>query len=263
LDWLADEGLGAVGVRRYGFAIGQSMFTPGDLTRRDLIPDDRPYAGWLYGRLSLISEMPRRVDRLDLDLGVIGPASLAEQTQKFVHRHITDSTYPEGWDNQLRNEPGVILSYERVWRDERPNQIGPLQWDISPHVAGSLGNVLTFAGAGATARLGGNMPAPVGALVMRPSTSLPYQDGPNPAFAWYIYASAEARYIARNIFLDGNTFVKSHSVDKEPVVGSIQLGATIRYGRFGISYAHNFATPEFKKQEGITQYGSIRLAVQF
>jgi len=266
MDWLADRvpgGLPEPATRRYGFAFGQNIYTPEDTRRRELIRDDRPYAGWLYGRLSLLSEAPRQVDRIDLDVGVVGPASLAEQTQKAVHRIVPGAVWPEGWHNQLRNEPGVVLSYERVWRDERPGALGPFEADVSPHAAFSVGNVLTFAGGGATVRLGGNMPPPVGALIMRPTTALPYEDADPAQLSWYVYASAEARLVARNIFLDGNTFVSSHGVRRIPVVGGAQLGVTVRYGRIGITYAHNLLTPEFEGQKGIASFGSVRLSFQF
>lgn len=269
LDWLANlVPWIEPGVRRYGFAIGQNMYSPSDITKRNPDPTDRPFAGWLYGRLSVIAEAPRQVNRFDLDLGVVGPASLAEQTQKAVHRVVPGARWPQGWGYQLHNEPGIILSYEHVWRDERPTAVGPFEADLSPHVAGSVGNVLTYAGAGATLRLGGNMPAPVGALIMRPSTSIPYQDttearAGRPAFAWYVYASAEGRAIARNIFLDGNSFRDSRSVNKNPLVAAFQLGLTLRYDRFGFTYAQNFLSPEFEGQKSYSNYGSLRVSYQF
>lgn len=269
IDWLANlvPWIEPGGVRRYGFAFGQNMYTPSNLTARNPDPRDRPYAGWLYGRLSVLNEAQTAVDRFDLDLGMVGPASLAEQTQKTVHKIVDGATYPEGWNYQLHDEPGVVLSYEHVWRDEKPNSLGPVEWDFSPHVAGSLGNVLTFAAAGATVRLGGNMPPPVGALVNRPTSSIPYQDNPyseRPGrFSWYVYASAEGRAVARNIFLDGNTFRESRSVAKHPFVGSMQAGLTLRYGRYGLTYAQTLQTPEFRGQKSLTNYGSLRLSVQF
>lgn len=269
IDWLANlvPWIEPGGIRRYGFAFGQNIYTPTDLTRRNPDPDDRPYAGWLYGRFSVLNEAPRAVDRIDLDVGMVGPSSLAEQTQKAVHRVVRGARYPEGWNYQLRDEPGVILGYEHVWRDERPHTLGPLEWDFSPHVAASAGNVLTFAGAGATVRLGGNMPAPVGALVMRPTAGIPYQDNPyaeRPGkFSWYLYASAEGRAVARNIFLDGNSFRDSRSVRKQPFVASFQAGVTLRDGRFGFTYAQTLQSPEHHGQKSFTNYGSVRLSLQF
>ena len=70
------------------------MFTPEDLTRTDLIRDDRPYAGWLFGSFGLVlgpngeqkvgSVAFDRIETLQLTLGVVGPASGADRTQKFV-----------------------------------------------------------------------------------------------------------------------------------------------------------------------------------
>ncbi|AWK86393.1 lipid A deacylase LpxR family protein [Azospirillum thermophilum] len=270
IDWLADlvPWIEPDGVRRYGFAFGQNIYTPSNLRARNPDPTDRPYAGWLYGRLSILNEAPRAVDRIDLDLGMVGPASLAEQTQKAVHKVVRGATYPEGWRYQLRDEPGVVLGYEHVWRGERPNTLGPLEWDLSPHVAGSVGNVLTMGAAGATLRLGGNMPAPVGALVMRPTSSIPYQDSDGRqsgtrGFSWYVYTSAEGRAVGRNIFLDGNSDKPGRSVEKRTLVGAVQAGVALRYGRYGLTYAQTIQTPEFEGQKSLTNYGSLRLSVQF
>jgi hypothetical protein len=90
--------------------LSQSMYTPRDRTRTDLVADDRPYAGLLA--LSVAwnlrhAEPARASDRLDtyeLTLGVIGPASLARQAQNAVHELIGVDRFL-GWDHQLGNEP--------------------------------------------------------------------------------------------------------------------------------------------------------------
>lgn len=38
---------------RFGWALGQDIYTPENRLATDLISDDRPYAGWLYGSLSI------------------------------------------------------------------------------------------------------------------------------------------------------------------------------------------------------------------
>lgn len=265
IDWLADAVLGQEGpvTRRYGFALGQKIFTPRDLRRNPPSSNDRPYAGWLYGRLSLLTESPRQVDRVSLDLGVVGPWSLAEDTQKFVHRVLPGNIAPRGWGSQIENEPGVVLSAERAWKPERPTRIGPFEADLSPHLAGSLGNVFTFVGAGATLRFGMNMPPPVGALVVRPLTPIPYQDAVGEGFTWYLYASTEARLVARDIFLDGNSFRQSENVEKIPGVGTLQVGLTVKWTALSLTAAYNLTTPEFTGQQGIAKYGSLRIAFTF
>lgn len=265
VDALADlvPGAAAPARRRWGFALGQKMFTPEDLTLNPPDPNDRPYAGWLYGRLSVLTEEPTQVDRFELDVGVVGPWSLAEDTQKFVHRILPSSTYPEGWGSQVRNEPGIVISYQRAWRAERPHRAGPFDVDATPHAAASLGNVYTFAGVGATLRLGQSMPPALGPLIDRPITPIPYQDAVGDGFSWYAYLSLEGRLVGRNIFLDGNTFRDSRSVDKEIAVAAAQLGVTVRFDWAALTVAYNVLTPEFEGQDGLSNYGSFRLAFRF
>ena len=69
--------------------------------------------------------------------------------------------------------------------------------------------------------------------------------------------------MAQNIFLDGNSFQESRSVAKRILVGSLQAGATVRYGRFGLTYAQTLQTPEHRGQKSMTNYGSVRLSLQF
>ena len=45
--WLPDWGF-TEHVGKFGYAVGQNMFTPADISTPELLPDDRPYAGWLY-----------------------------------------------------------------------------------------------------------------------------------------------------------------------------------------------------------------------
>lgn len=265
VDWLADQVPGAAepARRRYGFALGQKMFTPRDLSRVNPDPKDQPYAGWLYGRLSVVTEEATQVDVFELDLGVVGPLSLAEDTQKFVHRIVPGSTYPRGWSYQLENEPGVILTYQRTWRTAEPRRVGSFQWDFAPHALASVGNIVTFAGGGATIRFGQGMDALYGPLVDRTITPIPYQDAAGEGFTWYVYASTEARLVARNIFLDGNTFRDSRSVDKVPGVATVQVGVTVKYDWLSLTAAYNVTTPEFTEQQGFSKYGSLRVSFRF
>ncbi len=66
-----------------GYALAQEMFMPENISTREPDGNDRPYAGWLYGALSVHALNPEigRIDSIELSAGVIGPASLASQTQ--------------------------------------------------------------------------------------------------------------------------------------------------------------------------------------
>ncbi len=262
--WLADHGLPLSydGKKRVSMAIGQNMYTPRDGTRRVPDPNDRPYAGWLYGSVGMISDNGERLDTVMLTLGVVGPDAYAEQTQHFIHRAIGDDTL-NGWDHQLKDEPGFILTMERKWRALYEVDAAGLQADVTPHAAMNLGNVNTDASTGAMVRLGFDLPADYGPPRIRPS--LPGSDFfvPTEELGGYLFAGVDGRAVARNIFLDGNTFRDSPSVDKYPLVGTIQAGAALTYKDTRISYTHVFMTKEFHGQENPEQFGAITVSYRF
>src|SRR5690606_13478692 len=125
------------------------------------------YAGWTYLSLSLHRKNDRILHVAELSLGIVGDYSFAHETQDAVHdlRRIRKS---EGWDHQLDNEPGIILSYEQRRRyalgmDELDMDLGQLSEgtvgvDATPRFSVSVGNVLTQASAGIPARAGWNLP---------------------------------------------------------------------------------------------------------
>ncbi len=255
--------LDADAISRWGVEIGQSIFTPQDTSRNDPDPADRPYAAWTYVGLGYIAESGARMDRLALNLGVVGPAAMGEEVQNTFHRIIGVST-AEGWDHQLHNEPGAVLLYERKWRDAWKADLGALTVDVAPHVGGALGNVYTYGAAGATLRLGfGDPPKDFGPPRIRPSlpgsTWFPKADG----LDGYLFAGVEGRAIARNIFLDGNTFGDSPDVEKIPLVGDLQAGLVLSWDDLRLTYTQIIRSPEFVGQDGPDVYGSVSVSYRY
>lgn len=252
----------AEGRKRASFILGQSIFTPSNITLRDPPTNDRPYAGWLYGGVGLVSDTGQRLDNLELDLGIVGPQSYAEDTQKFVHG-VIGAKQPQGWNHQLKNEPGIVLTYERTWRSIA--QAYPLGFaaDLAPHVGGSVGNVFTQAAGGLMLRIGRNLPDDYGPPRIRPS--LPGSDFfvPTAGFGWYLFAGVEERAVARNIFLDGNTFAHSASVDKNTWVGDFQFGIAVTFDAVRIALTEVDRTREFEGQQHPDSFGALTVGFRF
>jgi hypothetical protein len=254
---------------RIGLALGQNIFTPEDTAARNLLTDDRPYAGWLYGGISAHAEAPGSfagialdtLDTVELDIGVVGPMALGEEVQNNFHDLIGVSR-SNGWDHQLENEPGVMFLFERRWRPE-PLRLGAIEADLIPHAGVSLGNVMTLANGGATVRLGQDLDVDYGPPHVRPTLSGLAAVAGNTRFAWYLFAGAEGRLIARNIFLDGNTFASSHSVDKKRFVADFQTGAAIVVHDIRLAFTHVIRTREFEGQRRADRYGAVSLSARF
>ena len=251
------------------YALGQDIFTPSDISLKNPPLDEHPYAGYLYAALGVLGKTPGengapdRLDQVELQLGVVGPASLAEQTQKFIHEIFND-TKPEGWDTQLRNEPALLFEYERSWRFRQPLFLG-LEMQVDPHLGGTLGNVYIFANAGAMARIGFNLPDDFGPPRIDPSLPGSYYFEPQKegALGGYVFVGVDGRAVAHNIFLDGNTWQDSRHVDKNIFVGDLDYGAALTWDRFRLTYTHVFRTREFKTQRGSDQFGAVSLSVRY
>lgn len=256
---------------RFSTAIGQSIFTPEDTEATQLILDDRPYAAWAYGGFGVLLYDDKRdaagrplgtgqMQSLVLELGVVGPWAMGEEVQNNFHTLI-GAERSKGWSHQLENEPGAMLTYESKWR--RFLFYGARQGlglEVMPHVGGAVGNVMTYGALGASLRLGAGLPEDFGPPRIRPSLPGSGYFRGSDGFSWYLFAGAEGRYVLRNIFLDGNSYRDSHSIDKNPLVGDLQAGVAITYDGLRLSYTQVYRSPEIDGQSG-DRFGSVALSL--
>lgn len=255
---------------RLSFSIGQNMYAPANIKIAAPQPNDRPWAGWLYINPAFSVRGENRMDVFELSLGVVGPWSGAEEAQKRVHE-IIDSTAPAGWDNQLSNEFAFVLSWQRYWRyaltEELDDTFGA---DFVGNVGFSAGNVYVFGEAGFMFRFGYNIPQDFGTSLIGPAGTYGTpidDDDPRLAddfeFSVYGFAGTEQRIIGRNIFLDGNTFANSASIDKHVWVGDFRAGVGASLGPVYASFSMDWRTNEFIGESGGQWFGSVNLGVVF
>ena len=263
-------------VGRIGWSLGQSIFTPQNKTATQALTNDRPYAGWLYAGLTLI-KVPRldpaagsrldEMDTLELDLGVVGRAALGRQIQNDFHRWAFANEEALGWKNQLKSEPGLLISYDHKWRALAQTRFLGLGADITPSVGFDLGNVRIDAAAGATIRIGGDLPSDYGPPRIRPgltgSDFFLSKADTGRAFGWYLFAGAEGRAVGHDVFLDGNSFAKSLSVPKKTLVADFQAGLAIIVYGVRLTATEVVRTEEFVGQHGNDQFGSISASFDF
>lgn len=265
--------------------IGQSMYTPEDKTRADLIEDDRPYAGLLYlglawnRRTHPHGARHEMLESRELTLGVIGPWSQAERSQDLVHRLRGFDRF-RGWDNQLHNEPAFQLAMERKFKPWFDGAVRP-GWghDAIGSYALRVGNIETSASAGLELRWGRNIANDFGSYSIRPggenrppsaaaglrATHPESVRAPRPGA--HLFAHLEARAVAWDFSLDGNLFRSSHHVDRRPWQAQAALGISSQWlvaGR-GVRLAlmRVWRTREFDEQRGRHAFGSIALSLEF
>lgn len=248
------------------YSLGQNIYTPRNIEQRAQDPNDRPWAGHLYGSMGLVSITDDHMDEVEVSVGVVGPASLAEQSQKFVHKRITtNSPEPLGWDNQLENEPTLGVGWVRRYPRYTNVDVGGLSLAAAPYFGATIGNVYTFANTGLNLRLTPSddqwQDAPARVRPAMPGTG--FFDIPQDKLSWYLFAGADGRAVGRNIFLDGNSFNNSHSVDKKHFVADLNAGAALTFGSYRASYTLVYRTPEFDGQKDNTVFGALSLGYKF
>ena len=102
-----------------GLGGGSAYYEPRSLALTTPIPDQRPYAGYLYGSALLNAEADNQLTTYRLDMGVIGPAAQGEETTRLFHDAFNGLTQ-SGWDNQIANRFAANVSLERRWRNLIP-----------------------------------------------------------------------------------------------------------------------------------------------
>lgn len=267
LDPLADRLPWGAGRRTVSYEFGQIMVTPTDTSRLIPDPNDRPYAGIFYLGLSLHVDRKDSYHGLKFITGVVGPWSLAEETQKEMHRWV-DSSQPQGWDYQLRNEPIVNLVYEHRRKYRLLGEAHGLAIEMLPAANVMLGNVLTQGQIGSQLRIGYNIPDDFGATLMRGMVHLP---PPRPStdphlsqkLGVFIYCGANMNLVLRHITLDGNTWEESPSVEKEWLVPAAEVGMAVATRRFMLTFSHVLWGREFKGQKTNSEFGALTVTYRF
>jgi len=249
---------------KLGLSFGQNIYTPANTAATALIPNDRPYAAWLYLGIAFqvyhpptAEGAPARLDVFEVTTGVVGPAALGREFQNGFH-DLIGVDRANGWDNQIENEPGLNLVHERKYRFSTTGARTGWGADFIPHAGLSLGNIFTYANAGFEVRAGYALPADFGSNLIRPSgDSNALQRAPFNAF---VFAAADARAVARDITLDGNTFRDSPSIGKKHVVADLYAGLGLGTTHWQLTYAQTYRTIEFQGQPKRSVFGSLSLS---
>lgn len=243
------------------FRLVHQIYTPDDIRRSELIEDDRPYAGLVYGGLSLYEDIPmgswQQATDLHVDIGLVGPSSLADSVQREVHR-ITNSDRPNGWDNQLGDEPLLNVTMRRQWWHNVP--LAGKRFAHGPSLSVALGNLNTYASAGYSVRWGDDAS---GIPTLTPNPGNRGRMTSTTGWQWYLFANVEGYYVAHNLTLDGNVFSSSHSVDSKEWVGEASAGLALAWDQWQVTYAAVERTREFDGQERQDKYGAVTLSRSF
>ncbi|MCL7743567.1 lipid A deacylase LpxR family protein [Guyparkeria hydrothermalis] len=244
------------------YRLGHRIYTPKRITVAAPQPDDRPYAGVLYTGASVHGQDQHdgwhETHSVHVDAGIVGPSAAAEPIQEHFHEYIAGEK-PEGWDYQLSDEPFLNIGYEHAWIDEFA--IGPLDFEYGPTAGFAAGNLYTYGSGGLLFRFGSHLDKSYGIPSIAPAQGQRAFFRRDKGFGWYVFASAEGRYMAHNMLLDGNTHKDGPSVERKPWVADGQVGFAVNWDRWQLAYTMVWRTKEFETQNTRDRFGSLTLSM--
>ena len=246
-----------------GFELGQKIYNPqtGNISQASTV--DRPFAGYLYAGASLNLLYKNESNlKLSAQVGVIGPASGGEGTQKFVHNTF-DFYAINGWQYQIQNAFQFNLSAEYNRLLTRSDG-----FDITASGYANLGTGFTGAGIGPLFRLG-----KLGQLfnsISTQSTAIAKQNAPQTSNGeFFIHYKPTFNYIAYDASIEGGLFHTKNPASLEVTrvpnrtIFSNQVGVSFVSKRWVLDYTATFPSPAVDPQYYSQQWASITVLYRF
>ena len=257
--------VGDSGSRTYvGWAIAHEMHTPDDIDNPDPPLDDQPYAGMLYLDSVIYAKSERWAHAWQLRLGVVGPASRADDLQTWIH-DITGNDEPQGWSTQLPNEPIINVGYTGSYLLAQGDLGGSASWRVIPVANVGLGNYFTGAGLGLYGEIGWNLVDALGGTALRQGFNSASTVGVGPVKGWSVSLSGGIMGygVVHYLPLDGTVFKDSRSVDTEPFIAMGTLGLSVRHSNFVFFLGRTYFTKTFETERRRPEFGTMSFSWYF
>jgi len=256
---------GADAVNTFSYSLMQVMLVPKDISKPQPDKNDWPYAGALVISHSMYSSHPDRKQAIQTEItaGVIGPLSLAEQLQTWVHS-IIGYTRPRGWDKQMPND--VLLNINV--------QAEKMIWQP--------GRALELMGGGQV-QAGTMLDGASLHLLLRTGNMRPYFDSYFDQFAsargrgrrlqYYLFVKPAIQWWTFNALLQGGIFSgksryyagidsKGQSPSLKNITGTVDIGIVLVMGNVSLSVIQKELSPLIH-QVADQAIGNISLTVSW
>lgn len=246
--------------KTYEISAGQKMYTPywGMVAKKE--DQDRPFAGYLYaGAAYSVFYKNESVLKTSIELGTVGPNSLAQDAQEFLHKTVGFYT-PAGWDYQIKNEVAVNLSasYSKVIHRSSDNSV-----DFSGQSYANLGTTFNGLGASILFRAG-----KLNQLFNSAYHNAVIGDAKTKSlnnFEFFFYAKPQLNVVAYDATIQGSLFNNNSPVTfgVKPIVFEQQFGVNYSSKRFTADFNVIFKTKEVKSVAKAQNYGGLSLYYRF
>lgn len=243
------------------FGLGQTIYSPVDVITPALQPRDQPFAGWLFGTIGLNVRDGRWQSTTEVVLGVVGPASLARDTQSLAHwTWAQGAAKPGGWDNQLHGSlhGGLMQTYAVHWFEkclvaEDTCSGGANEervMDFSPRAELVATTTMVRGSLGAVFRAGRGFPDFLAQRI--PATALPAKSQAPTKWWWNVFGAADQRWVVHNAFISGSYadggvdgWRTRREIEAGRRVNELSGGGSVGNGAFSLTFQAVSRSPEW------------------
>lgn len=246
--------------KTYEISVGQKMYTPywGQVAKKE--DQDRPFAGYLYaGGAYSVFYKNEDVLKTSVEIGTVGPNSLAQDAQRFLHKTVGFYT-PAGWDYQIKN--GLALNFAANYSKLLVRSNDQVV-DLSGQGYANLGT--TFSGAGASVlfragKLNQLFNSAYHNAVIGNSRTKSLNES-----EFFFYAKPQLNFVAYDATIQGSLFNDGSPVTfgVTPIVFEQQFGVNYSSRRFTADFNIIFKTKEVKSIAAAQNYGGLSLYYRF
>lgn len=246
--WMLKAGNGSVNT--FGWGLMQMMMTPMDIHLSVPDKNDYPYSGALFALHSLHSGNSVKKYNIQTEwmIGLLGPPSLAEQTQTFIHRLINYQK-PMGWSYQIPAD--LILNLNLA----AEKQIAHINNSLELIGGARLlaGTALNGASLYSLIRFGKMQPYFNGYISQYTGDR---KNGKGMYFYFLLRPSVE--WMPGNAFIEGGVFTQLKADGNETrrgeapgrrrkrIIGRLDYGLVATSGRVSLSFTQTTVTPLIK-----------------
>lgn len=250
------------GASSFSVAINQSIYAPKDRRATQPSYGSHPYGG--YANIGFFWHHRTRdiLENIGIRVGITGNASFAREAQDFVHS-VIGSILLKGWGTQIKNEFVFNTHYDWTYR-HKIRDFGIFSIDVLPNFEIAMGNANIYTKGGAVFRIGRNLqstflPQGIAGENGGLNTGRVYADD----LGYYFFLGVNGGYVARKLFIQGNTLDAYRRADLVHWVGNLISGFAIVSGRMSFTYQAIYTSREFAKQDKAHGVGSFNFAWSF
>ncbi len=252
---------GSAEKRLLGFRAGQYLYNPQTRNADNLLVNDRPFCGLLFGEASISRYyQSENYFRTELQLGYIGPNSFGEEMQETFHE-LSNFKTVRGWQNQIHN---AFLAQLNVAHYLSFPAFNSSKFSMGWQNKLQMGTILNGVSSGLMARIAIHKLLPIFESNLY-QASAGKQSRPKPK-ELYFFLNPNINYQFYDATIQGSMFSDSSPItfDLIPVRFVFEAGFKYRYHRFNAHYTFNYRSQEVDNNVNMGYfYGSIKLGFLF